>query len=156
MPLPDHFLFEIEEIVLRLGVAVLFGALLGLDRELRGKSAGLRTHMLVALGAAATTLVGLQLFETLSALHPDHRGDPLRVIEGVIAAVGFLGGGAIIRDRGRAHGLTSAANIWLCGGIGLACGAGYYETAAVMFAFTLVILTVVLLIERRISRSFDD
>lgn len=138
------------EVILRLGTAVLFGLVLGLDRELRGKSAGMRTHMLVALGSALTAIVALQLYEDLLAANPDTRADPLRIIEGVIGGIGFLGAGAIIRGGNNVRGMTSAANIWLCGAIGLACGVGYYLLAGVAFIFTFVILTVLQFFEKMV------
>ncbi|NBC34549.1 MAG: MgtC/SapB family protein [Alphaproteobacteria bacterium] len=138
----------LQDIALRLAAAVGFGMLLGLDRELRGKSAGMRTHMLVALGAALTALVSLALYEDLLAANPDTRADPLRIIEGVIGGIGFLGAGAIIRGGGNVRGMTSAANIWLCGAIGLACGVGFFRLAGMAFVFTFVILTVLQFFEK--------
>jgi putative Mg2+ transporter-C (MgtC) family protein len=143
------------EIALRLGLAVLFGGLLGLDRELRGHSAGLRTHMLVALGAAVTTIIAFELYETMAAQDEAGGADPLRIIEGVIAAVGFLGGGAIIRGTGEVQGLTTAANIWVCGAVGLACGAGSYVIAGITFGFTVAIVTGMDLLERQLKRRRD-
>jgi putative Mg2+ transporter-C (MgtC) family protein len=137
------------EIAVRLGLAVVFGLFLGLDRELRGKPAGLRTHMLVGLGAAVTTLSAFELYYGI--LEPDETtlGDPLRAIEGVIGAIGFLGAGAIIASQRDVKYLTTAANIWLAGAIGMACGGGLYLVAAIGFALTLIILTLVSWIERR-------
>lgn len=146
---------SLQEIVIRLGLAVAFGMVLGLDRELRNKPAGLRTHMLVALGAAATTLVTFELFFNLLRLGEGERADPIRVIEGVISAIGFLGAGAIIQSRGNVHGMTTAANIWLVGAIGIACGGGYYTVAAITFVFTVVILTVLRLVERLFHHDTD-
>ena len=83
------------EVSFRLGAAVVFGLLLGLDREVRGHDAGVRTHMLVALGAAVMTIIAFELFDALQARHRDAAGDPLRVIEGVVTAVGFLGAEAM-------------------------------------------------------------
>lgn len=145
-----HFEIHVDpaEIALRLGLAVLFGLLLGIDRQLRGYRAGMRTHMLVALGAAVMTIIAFELYDALQARHQDTAGDPLRVIEGMIAAVGFLGGGAIIRADGGVQGLTTAANIWVCGAVGLACGAGHYVIAAITFGFTVVIVTGMYLLER--------
>jgi putative Mg2+ transporter-C (MgtC) family protein len=145
-----HFEVSVDagEVALRLGCAVLFGLLLGLDREMRGQDAGIRTHMLVALGAAAMTIIAFELYDALQARHQDVAGDPLRVIEGVVTAVGFLGGGAIIRGNGEVQGLTTAANIWLCGAVGLACGAGLYVLAAITFAFTVAIVTGMYLVKR--------
>ncbi len=146
----------IEEIVLRLAMASLFGMVLGLDREMRGKPAGLRTHMLIALGAAVTTLVAFELYYSLLEASPDTRADPLRAIEGVAAAIGFLGAGAIIRGARGVQNMTTAANIWLCGAIGLACGGGYYVVAGITFAFTLTILTLVRFLERGKGRDPDE
>lgn len=139
---------DLAEIVLRLGLAVLFGLLLGVDRQFRGHDAGMRTHMLVALGAAVTTIIAFELYDGLQARHQDTAGDPLRVIEGMVAAVGFLGGGAIIRGNDGVQGLTTAANIWVCGAVGLACGAGHYVIAAITFGFTVAIVTGMYLVER--------
>jgi putative Mg2+ transporter-C (MgtC) family protein len=139
------------EVSFRLGAAVVFGLLLGLDRELRGHDAGIRTHMLVALGAAVMTIIAFELFDALQARHREAAGDPLRVIEGVVTAVGFLGGGAIIRGNGEVQGLTTAANIWLCGAVGLACGAGHYVLAAITFGFTVAIVTGMYLIKRWVA-----
>jgi putative Mg2+ transporter-C (MgtC) family protein len=136
------------EVSLRLGAAVVFGLLLGIDREVKGRDAGVRTHMLVALGAAVMTIIAFELFDALRARHQDATGDPLRVIEGGVTAVGFLGGGAIIRGGGEVQGLTTAAYIWLCGAVGLACGAGHYVLAAITFGFTVAIVTGMYLIKR--------
>lgn len=144
------------EIIVRLALASLFGMVLGLDREMRGKPAGLRTHMLIALGAAVTTLVAFELYYSLAADNPEVRADPLRAIEGVAAAIGFLGAGAIIRGAEGVHNMTTAANIWLCGAIGLACGGGYYVVAGITFAFTITILTLVRFLERGKDREVDD
>lgn len=138
------------EIALRLGLAVLFGLFLGLDREIRNKPAGLRTHMLVGLGAAVTTLSAIELYYGIIVPDGSVRGDPLRAIEGVIGAIGFLGAGAIIASQRDVKYLTTAANIWLAGAIGLACGGGLYLIAAIGFALTMIILSVVSWLERRI------
>lgn len=144
------------EVMLRLSLAVLFGIALGLDRELKGHDAGLRTHMLVALGAAVTAIIAFELHEGLRKVHPETQADPLVVIEGVVAAVGFLGGGAILRGRGSVQGLTTAANIWVCGAVGLACGVGLYTIAAITLGFTVIVVTVVPWVERRIGTRTDE
>ena len=111
-----------EEIALRLGLASLAGLLLGIDRELRGISAGIRTHALVALSSALITVSALMLQAEFAA-----RGetgiDPLRVIQGLAQAVGFVAAGAIFVSAGSVHNLTSAANIWLAAALGIASGA---------------------------------
>lgn len=143
------------EIMLRFGAAVLFGMILGLDREIRRKPAGLRTHMLISLGAAVTTLVGFELFYSSIEIAAQNRSDLLRIIEGVIAAIGFLGAGAIISSGRTVQNMTTAANIWVCGAIGLACGAGYYIIAGIALVFTIVILTLLGLAERAIKRTLE-
>lgn len=139
------------DIAVRLGAACLIGLVLGLDRELQGKAAGLRTHMLVCLGAATTTLIAFELFFTLDSLQEGTNADPIRTIEGVAAAIGFLGAGVIIQGGDKVRGLTTAANIWIAGALGIACGAGYYTIAVIGFALTFVILIVLGRIEDRVE-----
>lgn len=144
---------EIADLVVRLLVAMGLGAALGLDRELKNRAAGLRTHMLVALGAAMTTIVGMKLYDGVIAANPEATADPLRVIEGVIAAIGFIGTGVILQGRRDVSGLTTATNIWICGAVGMAAGAGYYLLATVGVACALVILTLLAMIQRRIATN---
>ena len=127
------------EILLRLGAATLVGAALGLNREIRGKPAGLRTHTLVALGTALVTLAGMEL---AGADGEFDSNSVSRVIQGVIAGIGFLGGGAILKaDTGaRISGLTTAATLWLVAALGIACGAGLWEMALVALVLALVVL----------------
>jgi putative Mg2+ transporter-C (MgtC) family protein len=126
---------ETLDAALRLGSAVAIGGLVGLDRGLRQKPAGLRTHALVSLGAALMTYTGIELA-------PTEPGAVTRVLQGVIAGVGFLGGGVILRDAQdlRVRGLTTAASIWIVAGLGMACGAGHWRTGLLASAFTLVVL----------------
>lgn len=114
------------DLVTRLGLATLVGMVIGLEREWRQKPAGRRTHMLVSLASAAFTIITFELFQASLQMAPDSKGDPVRVIEGVIAGVAFLGAGTIIQGRGEVKGLTTGASIWLAGATGLACGGGYY------------------------------
>jgi putative Mg2+ transporter-C (MgtC) family protein len=130
---PDTF----AEIVLRLSLATLFGALVGLNRERLGKPAGLRTHAIVALGAAQLTIAALLLGR-------DDPSAPSRVLQGVITGVGFIGAGVILHrhDAPSVQGLTTAAAIWLVAALGIASGAGLWRTAGVSLVLTLVLLTV--------------
>lgn len=153
LDLPEGW--ALQEMALRLGVAAVLGCILGLDREVRGKSAGMRTHMLIALGAATTAVVTMEIYDALQADFPENRADPLRMIEGVMTGVGFLGAGAIIRSGGSVRGMTSAANIWICGAIGLACGAGFYELALVAFGFAMLVLTGLWFVEKLLHRSLE-
>lgn len=119
---------------MRLVAATLIGSGVGLDRELRHKPAGLKTHALVALGASLVTAV--------CAFLPDGTAMS-RAIQGIIAGVGFLGGGAILKSNDEiVHGLTTAASIWLVASLGIACGAGQWIIAMVALAIALVVLVV--------------
>ena len=127
------------ELVLRLATATATGAVLGLNRKLRGKPAGLRTHALVSLGAALAVLTAdLVVGEGPGA----DRGAVTRAIQGIIAGVGFLGGGAILKSGAAdvVRGLTTAASIWLSACVGVACGAGYWLAAVVAVALALLVL----------------
>ena len=135
------------ELVWRFGLAAIFGFLLGLDREVRGISAGVRTHMLVALSSAMTMLIALELFEQLSA-RGDSDPDPTRAIQGLAQAIGFLCAGAIFVARGSVYGLTTAASLWMTSSIGMAAGAGMYQIALVGVAFAVLIITVLWLVMR--------
>jgi putative Mg2+ transporter-C (MgtC) family protein len=104
------------QMLLRLVVATVLGALVGYERERAGKPAGVRTHGMVSLGAALFTLVSAQGFGGV--------GDPGRVAAQVVAGIGFLGAGAILHAGGGVHGLTTAASLWVTAAIGLAVGAG--------------------------------
>ncbi len=132
--------FNPVTVILRVFLAALAGALVGLEREFHGRAAGMRTHMMVALGAALTAMIGLFTVHELGI-----SSDPLRVGAQVISGVGFLGAGTILLRGGgsRITGLTTAAGLWTAASIGLAVGIGFYVGAfmtvfAVMFTFTLV------------------
>jgi putative Mg2+ transporter-C (MgtC) family protein len=123
------------EVILRLSAAAFIGGCIGLDREVRRKPAGMRTHALVSLGAA---LVMVVMVRSPGANHIDAVS---RAIQGLIAGVGFLGGGAIIKaEHGMVHGLTTAASIWLVASLGIACGIGQWIAALVALALALIIL----------------
>ncbi len=124
----------------RIGVRLLFaavlGGLIGFEREHQGKAAGLRTHMLVAIGAA--------LFAILAQLPDGNPADVSRVIQGLVAGIGFLGAGAILNGsrEGEIKGLTTAAGIWLTAAIGVAAGLGRESTAILATILALVVLAV--------------
>ena len=131
--------YQTLELVIRIVLSILLGAVLGWEREARNKPAGLRTHMMVSMGAAAFALLTLELFKTATA-NSQSQVDPIRIVEGVIGGIGFLGAGTIIRSRGAVEGITTAASIWVAGAIGVACGAGYYQIAMVTAFFGWLIL----------------
>lgn len=143
------------EILVRLLMAVAFGAVIGLDRELRNHSAGLRTHMLTALAAALFTLLTFEIMSRFEALSNNAASlDPLRVIEAVTAGVAFLAAGAIIQaGPKRVLGLTTGASMWLAGAVGLSCGAGLYSIALMATIIAVIILSLLKLLERRLFPS---
>lgn len=107
---------------LRILLAAVLGAIIGLERQYHGKVAGVRTNMLISLGAAVVTMISQQI----GLEYDDSVG---RIAAQIVSGVGFLGAGVIIRDRGGIHGLTTAATIWLVAAVGMACGAGSYYLA---------------------------
>lgn len=141
------------QVLLRLGVATLVGLVLGLDRELKGYDAGLRTHGLVALSASLMTVVAIALYYQLGG--PQSRIDPLRVIEGMAAAVGIIAAGLIIVKGGEVRNLTTAAHIWLTAAIGIASGAGYFAVVLIGAALALVLLVLLRFVERRLPEVED-
>lgn len=146
-----------EEILLRLGVATLAGVLLGLDRELRGIAAGIRTHALVALSSALITVSAMMIHEDFT--RQGHSGvDPLRVVQGLAQAVGFVAAGAIFFAKGTVHNLTSAANIWLAAAVGIVAGAGQTVLVVAGVGIGIAVLTVVRVLEKAIpgTTKSDD
>ena len=123
----------------RLGLAALLGAAVGLNRELSAKPAGLRTHALVSLGAALLTLIGLGLTDPGDT---ESFGAASRVLQGLIAGVGFIGGGVILRreESKEVHGLSTAASVWIVSAIGVGAGCGLWRTSGAAVVLALVIL----------------
>jgi putative Mg2+ transporter-C (MgtC) family protein len=141
-------LADITETGSRLLAAALLAGVLGLDREIRHKPLGLRTVMLIATGACAFALL---VMDIVTLFHrPPGLGnvDPSRVIQGVIEGIGFLGAGAIIRDRGQVKGATTGSMMWLVGAVGMSCGFGFYIHAALFTLVAFLLLTVAGIIER--------
>jgi putative Mg2+ transporter-C (MgtC) family protein len=139
------------QIGLRLGVALIAGGLLGLNRELHGKPAGFRTHALVSLGAAAAALAALNSPGGIAA-DVNAVG---RVAQGILTGVGFLGAGVILRDpSGHVSGLTTAATIWICAVIGFVCALGYWVILGTMFGLTAFALVFGGPLERLTDRLF--
>ena len=126
------------EIIGRLVIAAALGGAIGLEREFDSQPAGFRTHLLVALGSALFTVAGAQVVGT----------DPTRVAAQIASGIGFLGAGAILRDRGRVHGLTTAASLWVTASLGLAAGFGEWEAALTVALIALTALSVLKWVER--------
>ena len=138
------------DIILRVAVALVLGFIIGLEREAKRKPAGLRTNMLVALGSAAFTMLSLELFHSILSIRDRINVDPLRILNGIMEGLGFLGAGCIIQSRGSVEGITTAATIWVVGAVGLACGAGQFRIAVITTVMAFLVLTVLRLVEARI------
>jgi putative Mg2+ transporter-C (MgtC) family protein len=147
---PDLFATHLPPglIAVRLGAAAAFGFIIGLERELKERPAGLRTHMMTALAAAIFALITLEMmmaFEGREGLQID----PVRMVEAVTAGVAFLAAGTIIQRRASVTGLTTGASMWLAGAVGLACGTGALSLAIMGTIFALVVLLPMRLLERK-------
>ncbi len=143
---------------LRLLVAGLLAGLVGIEREIHAKPAGLRTHILVALAACLFTLVAFDAVAAAGAGNAEViRSDPIRVIQAVTAGMAFLAAGAIIHSGGSVHGLTTGASLWMVGGIGMSSGTGRLSLAVLVTAMTLVVLLLLRMVdawmERRRNRN---
>jgi putative Mg2+ transporter-C (MgtC) family protein len=128
-------------------LAVVFGAVIGAEREFSGKAAGLRTNVLICLGAAVFTILSASMGNQESLT---------RIAAGVVTGVGFLGAGAIIQDRGGVHGLTTAATIWLVASVGMACGARFYKLALITTIAAIIVLTDLSKVDKRIKKPRRD
>ena len=134
------------EIIVKLLLAALLGGLVGLERELRRKAAGLRTNMFICIGSALFTLLSEELANRFG-------GDPVRIVAQLIPGIGFLGAGAIIREGGSVIGLTTAATIFVVASVGMAIGGGLYATAVFATALILTVLTLVGWAEKRFEHK---
>lgn len=148
------------ELVSRILVSILFGGIVGYDREVKGQSAGFRTHMLVSVGATMFALIQIKTTNQIvdiaasqSDLFQIFSIDQTRLIAQIISGIGFLGAGAIIVTKRSISGLTTAASIWATAAIGIAIGMGYYEIA---IAGTVSIVTVLTVIKNKLGLSVGE
>ena len=152
---PVHL--SVAETALRLGVASVFGAVIGLEREIDGHDAGVRTHMLLALGAAVFGALSVGAFDAF--LGPrnstDVSFDPSRIASYVAAGIGFLGGGVIMKRDEGVKGLTTAASLWVVSAVGLAAGLGFWPAATVGSGIALVVLVAERPLRRFLSARQD-
>ncbi|HEX2793560.1 MAG TPA: MgtC/SapB family protein [Croceicoccus sp.] len=137
------------DLLSRLGIAAVIGLLLGLDREIRGHPAGVRTHGLICFAAAAMTVSVIGLYNEMGA----DRADPLRIYEAAGAFVGIIGAGLIVFSKGQVHNLTTAAHLWLAAVIGIACGAAQWPLVAVASLVAVVMLTLLRVFENKSEAS---
>jgi putative Mg2+ transporter-C (MgtC) family protein len=143
------------ELFLRLVLASFFGAIIGLEREIHGRPAGFRTHLLVSLGSCLFCICSVEFYRIFG----NFKGvvpvgvDPGRIAAQVVAGIGFLGAGAIMRDKGNVRGLTTAACLWVAAALGIACGVGLYYLAITVTILSLLSLLLLKQVERRLSRD---
>jgi putative Mg2+ transporter-C (MgtC) family protein len=137
------------ELIERLCLAALLGAILGFEREWRQKNAGLKTNILIAMGSALFTLMSIDLSASAG-------GDATRVASQIVTGIGFLGAGAIMRTGAGIRGLTTAAMIWVNAAIGVACGGGEFRLAIIATGVTLVVLLVMTPLEKALDRHLKN
>ena len=138
------------DITIKIFFSLFLGGLVGLEREIKHKPAGLRTNILICLGSTIIMIVSLNLSEIYGSIV-----DPSRIAAQVVTGIGFIGAGAIIRSRGSVHGLTTAATIWVIAGIGLAIGNGYYSAAIISTFVVMIILNLGTRLEKRFKPETD-
>ena len=140
-----------SEVILRLVLAFLLSGLVGLEREVSGRAAGFRTHILVCIGSTLIMMTSMSLYYQLGG----HSGgvDPSRIPAQVVSGIGFLGAGTIIQIRDSVRGLTTAASVWVAAGIGLAVGTGFYVGAVGATALVLIVLFFLSHVERNLVGS---
>ena len=148
----ENHITEIDMLI-RLCLGFAAGAIIGFERSSRNQVAGLRTHILIALGATLLMLLSIWIPERIGAQIGARSGDPGRIAAQVVSGIGFLGAGAIIRLGNNIKGLTTAASLWLVAAVGLALGAGMYIAAAITEAISLVTLIFLERLERRFFPS---
>ncbi|HEY0032375.1 MAG TPA: MgtC/SapB family protein [Devosia sp.] len=132
--LPQHIM------AIRLLIAAMLGAVIGLEREVNTAQAGLRTHILVATAATLFTLLAFEIYHSLGEGQDGSKADPVRVVEAVTAGIAFLGAGAIYKDGGGVQGITTGAGMWLAGAVGVATALGYYFLAAGVAGLAVVVM----------------
>lgn len=138
-------------VILRIFAAVFLGFCLGLEREMTNKYAGLRTHILVCLGACIFTILSIDAFSQVGDnIHPQAFRDPARIAAQIVTGIGFIGAGTVMRHGSSVYGLTTAATLWVAASIGMACGAGAYDVAMIATLFSVVVLISVKIFEKNV------
>jgi len=145
-----------HELLFRLFLAVVLGGLIGLEREFHGRAAGFRTHILVCLGSTIIMIASMQIYERYAGLTSESiiRLDPGRIAAGIVAGIGFLGAGVILRSGEAIRGLTTAACIWFVAGVGIVIGIGLYVLALEASALALFTLFVLKQVERYVHPDY--
>ena len=150
----EHFLqidsITLPTIILRLGISFVLSALIGIERERNRQPAGLRTHILICLGATIIMIISLYIPQWSGGRYTS---DPGRIAAQIVTGIGFLGAGAILKIGLNVKGLTTAANVWVVAAIGMTVGAGLYIAAAIVTGFTLLVLVVLNKIENKFLKN---
>jgi len=144
----EIFLIQNGDLIIRLALSLLLGGIVGLERTMSGKPAGMRTYALVSLGSCLFVLISEIVRQTLGGMNGF---DPLRIASQIIVGIGFIGAGSIIFQGNNVHGLTTAAGLWLAAGLGMAVGFGLYQLALISSLLTIFIFAVLWRVERFIS-----
>lgn len=149
----EQFFIENGDVILKLTVAVVIGMLIGAERRFVHKEAGMKTHSLVALGAALFVIIS----EYLSLKYAGFNGfNPGMIAANVIVGIGFLGAGSIIFSGSRLRGLTTAGGLWVTAGIGMACGLGYFSLAIISAVLVLIVFVLMSVLEKPIIKISDE
>ena len=147
------FLTQNGDVILKLAIAVLLGILIGIERALVHKEAGMKTHALVSMGSAVFVIVS----EMIALKYGNIAGfDPTRIASQIIVGIGFLGAGSIILQGNRLLGLTTASGLWVTAGIGMATGFGFYSLAVITTILVLLVLIVVNIFEKPVRKISDN
>ncbi len=145
-------MIDIYQITFRLALAAVLSGLIGYEREMHGRAAGLRTTILVGVGSCLIMIISMYLQAVYSGIADV---DPARIAAQVVSGIGFLGAGTIIRYGASVRGLTTAAGLWAVAGIGLAVGCGFYPAALMATGIIFLVLVVLSRFERKIRKQFD-
>ena len=149
-----NFLVIDTNIIISLFLSIILGFTLGLEREITNKIAGLRTHMLVCIGACVFTILSIHAFPLAAGSdNPASFGDPARIAAQIITGIGFIGAGTVLKQGATISGLTTAATLWVAAAIGMTCGCEYYSLAVLVTILTVIILVLIRIFEREIIRK---
>ncbi len=140
------FKFPEQEFVIRICLSLILGFIIGLEREITNKSAGLRTNILVCVGSCLFTILSIFGFSNALSIYP--MGDPARVAAQILTGIGFIGGGTVLRHGTSIFGLTTAATLWVTASVGMACGCGKYGIALFCTVLSVAVLTLIRIFER--------
>lgn len=144
---------DIFEVIFKVVLCVILSSLIGFEREIRHKGAGLRTHILVGLGSTLIVLTSLHLFDIYKVSTVI---DPTRMITGIVTGIGFLCAGTIIQAQSGIRGLTTAAALWIVSGVGIAVGAGHYSAAIIVSIVVFTVLFIMRPIEYKLTKKFKN